>query len=58
MRSMLLLHSPRLPGVCYKVEMDAGTAQRLRAIIQAEVIAGVVQGTEDVEEERGPSNRL
>ena len=33
---MLLFTSPRVPGSHYKVQVDAGTAARVRALINAE----------------------
>jgi len=35
---MLLFTSPRVPGSHYKVQVDDGTAARVRALINAEVI--------------------
>ena len=35
-RHMLVLTSPRMPGTHYKVETDAGTAARMRALITTE----------------------
>lgn len=36
-RHMLVFHSPRLPGIHYKVETDEGTVKRLKTIIGSEV---------------------
>jgi len=35
-RHMALFTSPRVPGSHFKVELDAGTATRLRAVINTE----------------------
>ena len=35
---MLLFTSPRVPGAHYKVQVDGGTAARVRALINAETM--------------------
>jgi hypothetical protein len=41
-RHMLVFASPRTPGSHYKVEADAATAARMRALINAEVKSACV----------------
>jgi hypothetical protein len=43
-RHMLILASPRNPGSHFKVEADAGTAARMRAIISTEIKSAAVVG--------------
>lgn len=58
-KQMALFTSPRVPGAHYKVEIDAGTANRIRALINAEAVTAQMSeqlteqmlGTDDEEEE-------
>ena len=55
---MLLFTSPRVPGAHYKVQVDSGTAARVRALINAEIMTAEMSdkmseqlfGTDDEEE--------
>ncbi len=48
-RHMLCFGSPRNPGVHYKIETDAGTVERLRTAINAEV-KGALQSSFEIED--------
>lgn len=58
-KQMVLFTSPRVPGAHYKVEVDVGTANRIRALINAESVTAQMSeqlteqmlGTTDEEEE-------
>ena len=61
-RHMMLFNSARVPGSHFKVEVDAGTATRVRALINAEVVTAQMSeqiteqmfGVADDEEEEEP----
>jgi hypothetical protein len=55
-RYALLFVSPRIPGMHYKVETDAGTVRRLQEVIGAEIGAmHEVPEADDAEDDfRGP----
>ena len=57
---VLLFCSPRLPGVHYSVETDAGTVKRLQEIIETEVVAcrSVLDSDEDEDDFCDPHSRF